>query len=151
MGHDYHSTFFFLINQIRYCSVSKDISWLCFHSGLFPNNCKIARVTPIHKMGAKDNLNNYCPISILTSNFFITNRVLFENHYGFQTNICTTHAMLNVFTFFYDNIDNLCKQGVEPNLNPNRKPEWTVSFWWTRTKPEPAKIYFSEPEPNLNP
>ena len=41
-------------------------------------------------------------------------------------------------------------QGVEPNLNPNRKPEWTVSFWWTRTEPEPAKFYFSEPEPNLN-
>ena len=42
-------------------------------------------------------------------------------------------------------------QGVEPNLNPNRKPEWTVLFWWTRTEPEPAKFYFSEPEPNLNP
>ena len=40
-------------------------------------------------------------------------------------------------------------QGVEPNLN--RKPKWTVSFWWTRTEPEPAKFYFSEPEPNLNP
>ena len=38
-------------------------------------------------------------------------------------------------------------QDVEPNLNPNRKPEWTVSFWWTRTEPEPAKFYFSEPEP----
>ena len=43
------------------------------------------------------------------------------------------------------------KQGVEPNLNPNRKPEWTVSFWWTRTEPEPPKFYFNEPEPNLNP
>ena len=32
------------------------------------------------------------------------------------------------------------EQGVEPNLNPNRKPEWTVSFWWTRTEPEPAKF-----------
>ena len=43
------------------------------------------------------------------------------------------------------------EQGVEPNLNPYRKPEWTVSLWWTRTEPEPAKFYFSEPEPNLNP
>ena len=42
-------------------------------------------------------------------------------------------------------------QGVEPTLNPNRKPEWTVSFWWTWTEPEPTKFYFSEPEPNLNP
>ena len=45
----------------------------------------------------------------------------------------------------------IINQGVKPNLNPNRKPEWTVSFWWTRTEPEPAKFYFSEPEPNLNP
>ena len=42
-------------------------------------------------------------------------------------------------------------QGVEPNLNPNCKPEWTISFRWTRTEPEPAKFYFSKPEPNLNP
>ena len=42
-------------------------------------------------------------------------------------------------------------QGVEPNLNPNGKLEWTVSFWRTRTEPEPVKFYFSEPEPNLNP
>ena len=42
-------------------------------------------------------------------------------------------------------------QGVEPNLNPSRKPEWTVSFWWTQTEPEPAKFYFRELEPNLSP
>ena len=42
-------------------------------------------------------------------------------------------------------------QGVEPNLNPNRKPEWTVLFSWTRTEPEAAKFYFRVPEPNLNP
>ena len=46
---------------------------------------------------------------------------------------------------------NKLNQGVEPNLNPNRKPEWTVSFWWTRTELEPAKFYYNEPEPNLNP
>ena len=40
-------------------------------------------------------------------------------------------------------------QGVEPN--PNQDPEWTDSFWWTRTEPEPEKFYFSKPEPNLNP
>ena len=42
------------------------------------------------------------------------------------------------------------KQGVKPNLNSNRKLEWTVLFWWTQTELEPANFYFSEPEPNLN-
>ena len=52
------------------------------------------------------------------------------------------------------NWESLCKAvstlsvSVEQGVEPNRKPEWTVSFWWTRTEPEPAKFYFSEPEPS---
>ena len=34
-------------------------------------------------------------------------------------------------------------QGVKPNLNPNEPFHFG--------EPEPAKFYFSEPEPNLNP
>ena len=44
-----------------------------------------------------------------------------------------------------NNNNNISNQGVEPNLNSNYKPEWTFSFWWTRTEPEPANFYFSEP------
>ena len=97
-----------------------------FTQGLFPDNCKIARVTPILKSGAKDDVNNYCPISILTcfskiiekalhvrlSNFFKMHRVLYEKQYGFQGNISTTHAMLDVVTSSYDNIDNHCYTGL---------------------------------------
>ena len=61
-------------------------------------------------------------------------------------NIMYEVQMYNLFSLW-----SKLKQGVEPNLNPNRKPEWTVLFWWTRTEHEPAKFYFSEPEPNLNP
>ena len=35
--------------------------------GMFPDNCKIAKVTPVHKSGDKAALNNYRPISILSS------------------------------------------------------------------------------------
>ena len=39
--------------------------------------------------------------------------------------------------------NNCIDQGVEPNLNPNKPFHFG--------EPEPAKFYFSEPEPNLNP
>ena len=43
------------------------------------------------------------------------------------------------------------RKKLEGYVKSSRKPEWTISFWWTRTEPEPAKFYFSEPELNLNP
>ena len=33
--------------------------------GIFPNQMKTARITPIHKKGPKDSMNNYRPIAIL--------------------------------------------------------------------------------------
>ena len=97
-----------------------------FTQGLFPNNCKIARVTSIHKSQTKDDLNNYCPISILNcfskitekilharlSNLFKKHRVLYKKQYRFQSNISTMHAMLDVVTSFYDTIDNHCYTGL---------------------------------------
>ena len=65
--------------------------------------------------------------------------------------ICAISSLQGIFAAVVISLETCYKQGVEPNLNPNRKPEWTVSFWWTQTEPEPAKFYFSEPEPNLNP
>ena len=94
---------------------------------------------------------------------------LSASQYGFRAGVSTETALhefvrrvehclvrkkpaLGIFLDIVGAFDNVTfRQGVEPNLNPNRKPEWTVSFWWTRTEPEPAKFYFSEPEPNLNP
>ena len=35
--------------------------------GIFPHQWKIAKVTPVHKFGPKENINNYCPISVLSS------------------------------------------------------------------------------------
>ena len=38
---------------------------LSLSSGIMPNSCKIAKVTPIHKEGDTENPSNYRPISIL--------------------------------------------------------------------------------------
>ena len=37
----------------------------CLCSGTFPTKMKIARVTPIHKKGKQNDVNNYRPISVL--------------------------------------------------------------------------------------
>jgi len=64
-----------------------------FTQDIFPCNCKIARITPFHKSGAKDKTNNYHSISILTcfskiiekliyvrlTYFFKKHKVIYEN------------------------------------------------------------------------
>lgn len=75
----------------------------CLKTGCYPQGMKTARVTPIHKTGAKDSVNIYRPISVLPvlNNIFeriIYNRLLdfLERHkvlycyqYGFRRKICT--------------------------------------------------------------
>ena len=49
----------FIVNPFTYiCNLS-------FYSGDFPNAMKIAKVLPVHKNGAKNEFNNYRPISLL--------------------------------------------------------------------------------------
>ena len=37
--------------------------------GIFPNIWKLAKITPIYKSGARNEENNYRPISVLSSSF----------------------------------------------------------------------------------
>ena len=111
--------------QTRNCTVFKFISQLCTE-GIFYPNCKIARITPIYKRGAKEEMNSYRPISILTcfskiidkilfvrfSSFFKKHNVMYENQYGFQSNIFTSHAMLDIVTSSYNNIDDYSYTGL---------------------------------------
>ena len=90
-----------------------------FLNGIFPDNCKIAKVIPIHKKGKKDNPSNFRPISILTCiskviekmiykrvfSFLSKNNVLAPQQYGFQKNISTIYAILELLTATYDNIN----------------------------------------------
>ena len=90
-----------------------------FRIGMFPQSCKIARVIPLFKSGKTDNLTNYRPISILTcfskifeklihkrlTNFFQKHSVLVESQYGFQNNKSTAHAILDVLTTSYHQIN----------------------------------------------
>jgi hypothetical protein len=44
---------------------------ISLNSGVFPTRLKYSVITPLHKKGDKNNVNNYRPISLLTfSKFF---------------------------------------------------------------------------------
>ena len=78
--------------------------------GIFPDRLKIAKVTPIFKSGDKDNVSNYCPISILpvfskvlerimynrVYNHLDSKGLLYEKQFGFQINNSTEHAILQL-------------------------------------------------------
>ena len=87
--------------------------------GVFPRYCKIAKIIPSFKAGKKEEVNNYHPISIPTClskifekliytrlvSFIQKHSVIAETQYGFQNNKSTSHAILDVLTNSYDNIE----------------------------------------------
>ena len=88
--------------------------------GTFPDRWKIARITPIYKSGAKDDTNNYWPISILSAlsnlfeniahdpliDFLQSNKKLTQNQFAFHTLHSTITSLIGVSDHWYSNIDN---------------------------------------------
>ena len=79
-------------------------------NGIFPEFLKIARITPIYKAGDKKHVNNYRPVSILTSmskimekvmytrliNYLNKHSILHQNQYGFRQNCSTNLALMKL-------------------------------------------------------
>ena len=90
-----------------------------FVSGVFPDQLKIARVTPIFKTGISTNPSNYRPISSLPfiSKIFETifkNRLLSflekyniisSSQFGFLKGKNTSHALIDLTEFIYEKLD----------------------------------------------
>ena len=88
--------------------------------GIFPDELKIARVTPIYKEGPKTDVSNYRPISLLGSfskiyekimhvrliNFFDSNNLLFDSQYGFRPGRSCEHALLNAHDTLLKSLNN---------------------------------------------
>ena len=91
----------------------------CLQYGVFPKCLKIAKVVPIFKSGCNYDICNYRPISILsvfskiiekivykrTVDFLNKHSVLIPNQYGFRSNISNIHAVLDIISTCYENIE----------------------------------------------
>ena len=55
----------------------------CLSNGIFPSKLKLAKVIPVFKKGAPDQLNNYRPISLLPSLSKIFERLYIIAYYRF--------------------------------------------------------------------
>ena len=81
---------------------------LSLEQAIFPDDLKIARVTPVFKAGNENEVGNYRPISILScfskilerimynrlSKYLTTNEILYKKQFGFQERHSTEHAIM---------------------------------------------------------
>ena len=88
-------------------------------TGLFPTKLKTAKVTPVHKANDKDNVNNYRPISVISTVAKVYERIVFDQLYnylnrnnllskfqsGFRPNHSTATAMLDATNEWLSNMD----------------------------------------------
>ncbi len=102
--------------------VSKHLTMISNSSlmgGIFPDIWKIARVTPIFKSGAKKDVNNYRPISVISVfsrilerivhdqlfEFLAANKVITRNQSAFQKLYSTVTSLICSTDSWYENID----------------------------------------------
>ena len=93
---------------------------MSFLTGIYPDALKICKTIPIHKEGLTTELNNYRPISLLSIfdkiieknmrkglyNFLGDHNILFNNQFGFQKNISTSVALIQITEKIKESIDN---------------------------------------------
>ena len=104
--------------DIKFTQVFAKVTTSSFNQGVFPQSLKTARVVPIHKNGAKTDVSNYRPISLLTSfskiyeklmhnriaNFMDSNNSFYEMQYGFRSGRSCEHALLKAQSILLDNL-----------------------------------------------
>ena len=111
-GYDDISCYFIKLSSTVLTPVLSTLVNSAMTLGIFPEKLKLSKVIPLFKKGD--------PISILTCftkifekvifnrllNFFNKHSVLVSNQYGFRENCSTSHAILDIVTSTYDNINN---------------------------------------------
>jgi hypothetical protein len=96
-------------------------------TGIFPNDFKVAIISPIHKSGCKTHCNNYIPISVLSAvakilesliytkqleTYLEENGVITEHQAGFRKQHSTQTSLLNITNEWFINMGKGCLNGV---------------------------------------
>ena len=101
------------------CEPLKYLFNLSIVKGIFPDDLKIAKVTPVHKADNNSNVRNYRPISVLPCfskmlEWIMYNRlqkylkdqnILYDKQFGFQTGHSTDHAIAQLVDQIYENFE----------------------------------------------
>ena len=101
--------------SVRICSLFNQ----CVESGYFPQGLKVAKVIPLFKGGLKESLENYRPISLLSSlskiferiifnrmyNFANKQKILYEKQFGFQKKKSCVDALIEFTEFIREGWD----------------------------------------------
>ena len=118
-GHDEFSNKFIKLSLPILAPALERIFNLSLSSGIYPNKLKIAKVIPIFKKGNSTFLNNYRPISLLSSinkifekilysrltKYIDKFQILYKYQYGFRKNHSTDHALIELIDQIRFSID----------------------------------------------
>ena len=84
-------------------------------TGNYPDNLKLVKVIPIHKGGSTHDLNNFCPISLLSMfdkiihsrlySFLEIHNILYDNQFGFRKNNSTIYALMQITERIKESVD----------------------------------------------
>ena len=91
----------------------------CISLGVLPNQLKVAKVIPVYKSGPSNDLQNYRPISLLSSPFKIFEKVILRrlvsflelhnliilSQFSFRHKHSTIYPILDLLTECYQNIE----------------------------------------------
>ena len=93
---------------------------LCFKTGHFPDQLKLADIIPLHKKDERYKCNNYRPISLLSNlskifektmhsrlyEFLENFDLLYKHQYGFRKKHSTNHALIKIVENIQEKLDN---------------------------------------------
>ena len=103
----------------KFCEPLKYLFNLWIVKGIFPDDLKIAKVTPIYKADNSSYVSNYKPISVLLCFSKILERIIYNRlqkylkdqnivyvkQFGFQTGHSTDHAIAQLVDQIYETFD----------------------------------------------
>ena len=105
--------------DFKFTQALADIITASFQEGIFPQTLKSARVVPIHKGGAKTDVANYRPISLLSTfskiyeklmhhrltDFMESNGSFYDMQYGFRSGRSCEHALLKAQSILLNSLN----------------------------------------------